>query len=84
MGIIETIVDVGPDADLRAHMRRRSFLVNDRAGWCAETGDRIAKHEGFTRDGRIYSKIAAMGIAEDELDDIERTWRANNTPDDEL
>jgi hypothetical protein len=83
-GITETIVDTGPDADLLAHMRRRGFLVNARAGWRADTRDRVAAREGFTRDGKTYTKIAAMGIVEDELEDIERTWRANNTPDHEL
>jgi hypothetical protein len=84
VGMTETIVDTGPDADLLAHMRRRGFLVNERAGWCAERRERVAAREGFERDGKTYTKFAAMGIASDELEDIERTWRANNTPDEEL
>ena len=84
VGMTETIVDTGPNADLLAHMRRRGFLVNERAGWCAETRDRVAAREGFERDGTTYTKIMAMAIVEDVLEDIERTWRANNTPDEEL
>jgi hypothetical protein len=82
--MIDTKLDAVKDADLLAHMRRRGFLRNDRAGWCAETRERVEARCGYTRDGNVYSRLVAGHIADEELEDAERARRVNNTPDEEL